>query len=77
MKGLEGMSPGQKRVVRVPSELGFGHEGRTLVQASCDGPFCDKSLKDLPPVLVPPDADLVYEVELVKVVRNIPQTMQR
>ena len=61
----------------MPSELGFGREGTVLVQASCDGPFCDKSLKDLPPTRVPPNADLVYEVELVKVVRNIPLTMQR
>ena len=106
MMGLEGMTPGQRRVVRVPSvgplyklnavdqwlerawfqpttltwfqtllsngfnlcrytsELGFGRDGTVLVQASCDGPFCDKSLKDLPPTRVPPDADLVYEVGL-------------
>jgi len=64
-------------VVYVPAALGFGAAGTVLIQASCEGVFCDKALKDLPPTAVPGGADLVYEVELIKVVRNIPLTMQR
>lgn len=72
------LRPGGRATVRVPASLAFGAKGAVFEPVPlCTGVFCDKSVKDLPYVRVPPDADLVYDVELVKVVRDAPPTMRR
>ena len=53
--------------MRVSADEGFGETGATLVQASCDGPFCDRNAGNARQGRVPPDAALVYDVTLVKV----------
>ena len=60
------MREGGRRRVRVPSGLGFGATGATLVQATCDGVFCDRGPAP-GPIAIPPDASLEYELELLKV----------
>ncbi|OQR95041.1 hypothetical protein THRCLA_22181 [Thraustotheca clavata] len=45
--GIEGMCVGGKRIISIPSKVGFGEKGNGQK--------------------VPPNADLIYEVELVKV----------
>lgn len=52
--GLPGMKTGEKRRLRVPSELAYGKAG---------GP----SRPGAPPSIIGPDADLVFDVELVEI----------
>jgi len=75
MEGLGSMQPGSKRVMIVPPVLGFGSTGTMIIQATCDGIFCDKSPPP-PNVIVPTNALLRYEVELLKVTK-IPAQMSR
>ena len=79
MLGVAGMQPGETRTVFVPAALAFGSGGAAIPPASCEGPFCNKAEADAPPTVVPPDADVEYKLELLKVVpsRNFPQTMVR
>eukprot|EP00466_Bigelowiella_natans_P013327 jgi/Bigna1/136511/aug1.34_g11219 len=66
MEGLSTMREGGVREVVVPPDLGFGTEGKVLVQPTCDGVFCDKNI-DTTPQVIPGNAELRYKVELLKV----------
>eukprot|EP00197_Chlamydomonas_leiostraca_P004675 CAMPEP_0202866630 /NCGR_PEP_ID=MMETSP1391-20130828/8219_1 /ASSEMBLY_ACC=CAM_ASM_000867 /TAXON_ID=1034604 /ORGANISM="Chlamydomonas leiostraca, Strain SAG 11-49" /LENGTH=201 /DNA_ID=CAMNT_0049546599 /DNA_START=208 /DNA_END=813 /DNA_ORIENTATION=- len=57
-EGMASMKAGGKRIIKVPAELGFGAAGTTLRPTLHAG---DKA------GVIPPNADLEYELELVRV----------
>lgn len=52
-EGLQGMQVGGKRKLAIPSELGYGSKGSTNQQTG--------------QVIIPPNADLIFEIELISV----------
>ncbi|GHP01792.1 peptidylprolyl cistrans isomerase [Pycnococcus provasolii] len=79
MQAVVGMQVGAKRTVIVPSVLAFGENGAVIPPSACDGPLCDKSVGEEAPIVVPSNARITYDVELLKLVpaRSVPKTMVR